>query len=274
MRIAVIGLGSIGQRHVRNFRALGCDVITYDVNPSVSDAPSLEYALRGSDGVVIATPPETHTEIAWHVLAAGASVMIEKPVALDETDLGHLFKAYETAGLVHMVAYPWRYDVAMGTLRDRLSEVGQPLTVRTWYAYDTGNATARTMGPLFDCSHAIDYLRWILGDVIDLTACTEGGRADVSMRFSGGVIGSAFLSLDTPLRCEWEIAGTKGRLWWNRAVDAPQDINTMYLAEARHFLACIRGEAKPLSDGWEGRETLRVCLAAQRAARERRWIAR
>ena len=58
----------------------------------------------------------------------------------------------------------------------------------------------------------------------------------------------------------WEVYPSGGQL------------NDMYLEEARHFLACIRGEAAPRCDGWDGLRTMRVIEAARRSAAERRWV--
>ena len=49
-------------------------------------------------------------------------------------------------------------------------------------------------------------------------------------------------------------------------------LNDVYVDEARHFLACVRGEATPRCDGWDGLETMRVIEAARRASAERRWV--
>ena len=102
----------------------------------------------------------------------------------------------------------------------------------------------------------------------------EGLVADLNINFARGGLGKVHLDLTTPLRCEWEIVGEDGAVDWKRHRDVDYDLNDMYRAEAAHFLACIRGEAKPLTDGWDGRETLMVCDAAQRSAKEGRWIAR
>jgi predicted dehydrogenase len=49
-------------------------------------------------------------------------------------------------------------------------------------------------------------------------------------------------------------------------------LNDMYVEEAKHFLACIRGEAAPACDGWDGLKTMRVIDAAVKASAERRWV--
>ena len=166
MKIAVIGLGSIGRRHRENFRALGCDVLCYDTQIWAvgCSATPLKDVLEHCQGAVIATPPESHVELAWKALGAGCHLMIEKPVSTDLTDLGHLFAACERAGKAHMVAYPWRYDRSMNLARARVTELGPPTSWSCHYSYRGGNLTSQRMGPLLDCSHALDFLRWMLGE--------------------------------------------------------------------------------------------------------------
>ena len=268
-------MGSIGRRHAKNFRALGCDVTTYD--NGLTGALSglvLEQALDGADGAVVCTPPESHVEIAWQALGAGCHLMIEKPVSTTLDDLTHLFRACENAGKTHMVAYPWRYDRSMNEKRARLSDIGAIQSWWAWYSYDTGNATAKTMGPLLDCSHALDFLRWLMGEPASLRVRDgdSGLTAKMDMRFSLAP-GWAMLSLAVPMRCEGTIVGEHGAVDWLRHRDVDYDINDTYVTEAQHFLACIRGEAKPMTDGWDGMKTLRLALEAKRAAKDGEWRA-
>lgn len=272
MRIAVIGLGSIGRRHAKNFHDLGCEVTKYD--PLYGHKLSVEAALEGADGCVIATPPASHIEIAWKALGAGSHLMIEKPVSTDLTDLGHLFAACEQKGRTHMVAYPWRYDVGMRLKRDELSHL-QVKQINTMYGYYAQNKTATDMGALLDCSHAIDYLRWCFGEIAQLRCDLSAYETEawLDMVFESGARGAAHLFINGTMRCEWDATGPNGKVGWLRFRDS-QDTDAMYVAEARRFLDCIEGKAKPETDGWDARNTLRVALAARQSAQEGRWIAR
>ena len=272
VNIAVIGLGSIGRRHAANFTALGCHMSTCD--PRYGG--SLSTALDGAEAAVIATPPESHVELAWAALSAGCHVLCEKPLALDMAETGLLLSRFRQAEKVFMVGYPWRYDRSMQEKRRRVVEdIGAVQSWSCWYSYQTPNETAKRMGALLDCSHAIHFLRWILGEPAALSAVESGDRlhADLLMRF-GLAPGEATLSLRRPLSCDWKVIGEHGAVDWIRARDVDYDLNDMYLAEAAHFLACCRGEAVPLTDGWDARETLRIALAARKASEEGRWIAR
>ena len=274
VNIAILGLGSIGHRHARNFHALGCSVQGFDV--ATSPNTPLESALDGCQAAIIATPPESHVELAWAALSAGCHVLCEKPLSVDMAETGLLLSRFRQAGKVFAVGYPWRYDRSMNEKRRRVLEDIGP--VQRWncrYAYNTPNETALRMGALLDCSHAIDFLRWILGEPAGLTAAEwpDRSRSTLTIRF-GLASGMAYLSLRAPLECRWEIVGAEGAVDWIRARDVDYNLNETYLAEAAHFLACCRGEAQPLTDGWDARETLRIALAARKAAQEGRWIAR
>ena len=113
--------------------------------------------------------------------------------------------------------------------------------------------------------------------------------ADLVVRFASSAVGTLRLSLCLPtVTSELEFFGEDGVMGWDRnlgvwvngelEMDVPPfdrpfpDLNIMYLAEAAHFLACIRGEATPVCDGWDGLQTLKVVDAARRASEEKRWV--
>src|SRR6266852_6316499 len=95
-RIAVIGAGYWGVNHVRNFHELGalsmvCDTSESSLDriaakfPGVRVETDITLALVSSEvrGVVIATPAETHYQIARAAIEAGKDVLVEKPLTLD-----------------------------------------------------------------------------------------------------------------------------------------------------------------------------------------------
>lgn len=233
MRVAVIGLGSIGRRHAANFKALGCAIVEWDLASAQTD---LQDALRGSEGCVIATPPDSHLRLAWAAVNAGCHVMLEKPLGLDEEGWPALFKRAELTKRTVMVAYPWRYDPEIQALKARMAEIGEPLYIRAWYGYQGVNETAATMGVHLDCSHIYDLLRFVTGA-------------------PGTILSQVDVFHDAPLRREFHILGTTGSLHWVRN---DRDINYLYPLEAAHFLKCIAGDARPLTDGWDALQTLRV----------------
>lgn len=311
MKIAVIGLGGIGKRHVGNFRALGCDVRAWDIDPARTEVTDLDAALDGADGVVIATPPDSHLRMARCAMShGGAYVMIEKPLSANTDDVVATMQIAAADKHNVLVAYPWRHWPPLQYVKRLLDEgrIGRVLSAHTEYGYHLERhgphanrpdsymrSLARGGGCLLDTSHAIDYMRWLLGEITEVSGVVETRAlkmdaddcANLTVRFASGAVGGLHLSLFLPdVTSRLEIMGERGRILWDRAEGAvmdargewlshrssPNDINEMYLAEAAHFLACVRGEATPVCDGWDGLQTLRVVDAARRASAEKRWV--
>src|SRR5687768_17151022 len=94
MKVAVIGCGYWGRNLVRNFHELGALAVVADATPAgrelarsiapgVTTTDDVEEVLQSSvDGIVIATPAETHHALVGQALNAGKDVFVEKPLAL------------------------------------------------------------------------------------------------------------------------------------------------------------------------------------------------
>lgn len=152
-------------------------------------------------------------------------------------------------------------------------------------------------------SHDFDTVRWIAGSeftrVYAETAATKRpdlrgefpefyDTATVTLRLADGALAmiEGACPVDYGYDARMEVLGTEGVLrvgelghgavvtctkssgvqsapfasWRDRFRDA-------YVAEARHFVDCIRGEATPLATGTDGRAALEATLAANRSSR-------
>jgi predicted dehydrogenase len=126
-KVAVIGCGYWGKNLVRNFAELGALAGVVDGRPDVCAAMasqynvpaySLEAALANPeiDGVVIATPAETHCEVALAAFAAGKHVYVEKPIAMSLDEGRAMQEAGKKAGKRLMVGHLLRYHPAFEAL--------------------------------------------------------------------------------------------------------------------------------------------------------------
>jgi predicted dehydrogenase len=155
-------------------------------------------------------------------------------------------------------------------------------------------------GVILTLCHPFDYLRWMLGEVHAVTAVTghNGGleidvedTADILLEFRSGVIASVHLNyIQRPPSHRLEVIGDSGTVTWDNETgnvlwfEADKDEwktspapvgferNAMFLAELRHFLDCVAGEAKPLTPLEDGVNTLAVILAAKVSAAEGRRV--
>ena len=129
--VAVIGSGYWGKNLVRNFNQLGALKLICDKSddllsefreqyPSVSTCLSLSDVLgqKDIDGLVIATPAETHYLIAREALLSGKHVYVEKPLSLDEREGEELAALAEEKGLVLMVGHLLQYHPVFVRLKE------------------------------------------------------------------------------------------------------------------------------------------------------------
>jgi len=326
VKLAIIGLGSIGRRHLGNFHTVGVkDLTAWDADAGARNAAlaqfpfanvtsTLEAALDGAAGVVVCTPPDSHLALGRMALERGAHVMVEKPLTQTLEGVEAWLRACDAKRVRVLTAYNWRYWPPM-LLAERLLKEGRigPLrAARTEYAYhlphhrypgrDYRNfymaKAAQGGGCLLDESHAIDYMRWLCGEITEVSAVVDkissleidtDDIADLTVRFASGAVGNIHMNLFAwNMHSHFELMGEAGVLQWRRFENeirlfdpkadrweiypSSSQLNDMYVEEARHFVACVRGEATPACDGWDGFETMKVIDAARRSAAERRWV--
>ena len=167
MKFLMVGLGGIGQRHVRNLRSLcGADaeIMAYRVrrdSPTLTDQLKVEagsdleqkYDLRvftdlddalgrQPDAVFVCNPSSLHVAVAFAAARAGAPLFVEKPLSHDWDGVLDLVDEVESRGLVGMVGYQLRFHPCLRRLHDLLAEkaVGPVVAVTTaicWVAVGT-----------------------------------------------------------------------------------------------------------------------------------------
>ncbi len=133
-RCLFVGLGGIGQRHLRNLRALRGDAVevhAYRVRREpqvVTDSlevaagedleskyglrvhTDLEQALAGQPEVVFVTNPSSlHVDVARRALEAGAHVFVEKPLSHSLEGVASLLRVSREQGRQGYVAYQLRF---------------------------------------------------------------------------------------------------------------------------------------------------------------------
>jgi predicted dehydrogenase len=132
--VLIVGGGSIGERHLRSFQQIGCQVGLCDTSAErraqIAERyqvrhvfASLAEALAGVieqrwTGIVICTPAHLHAEHAIQAAAATEALLIEKPLATRLADAEQLRTAL--AGKTVQVAYVLRHHPAVQYAHGRL----------------------------------------------------------------------------------------------------------------------------------------------------------
>ena len=106
----------------------------YGIAPAI--VPQVQDVLGHIDGAVIATPNDTHMDIALTCLEAGVATLIEKPLASTYAEGEAIVKAGQASGTVVAVGYVLRFREDVLLLGDLLN-VGYFGTVRR-FAHQVG----------------------------------------------------------------------------------------------------------------------------------------
>jgi predicted dehydrogenase len=203
MKLLVVGLGAIGQRHVRNLRALLGDSVeiwavrSRGLSHVLTDAMTVEareglcekYGIRifGSlddglahkpDAAFVCNPTSLHIGTALALARGGCHLFIEKPLAHEYAGVDELLGLVERQGLVATVGYQYRFHPCLTTTYAwlRSEAIGRVLAVRAqigeympgWHTYEDYRGTygaSRDLGggTLLSQIHEMDYLYWFFG---------------------------------------------------------------------------------------------------------------
>ena len=201
--VLIVGVGSIGERHLRCFQSTGrAEVSFVEVNPSlratiaerygVCGFADLEAALADRGGAspsnslsaVVATPANRHLEIATRLAEAGRHLLIEKPLSTNTNGVSRLASVVRERGVVVSVAYVYRCFPALAAMREALrsGRYGNPVeivavcgqnfpTYRPAYRDIYYNDHATGGGAIQDAlTHVLNAGEWLVGPIDRLVA--------------------------------------------------------------------------------------------------------
>ena len=252
-KILVVGLGSIGSRHLRLLRQLHPAAEIAVLRHQVHSQP-IEFAdhvfsdQRAAlsfrpECAVIANPAPFHVSIASHLVAIGCHVLIEKPLSAHSEGLAELKSLAEARNVVVQVGYNLRFLSSLCRFRQLIvsGEIGRVFSIRceigqalpSWRPgtdFRQGVSARKELGGgvLLELSHELDYLRWIFGEIAWVNAWTGQlsglgleveDTAHLILSFEGhhgeavGVLSMDFARADTTRQCV--AIGTAGSLRWN-----------------------------------------------------------
>jgi predicted dehydrogenase len=222
----------------------------------------------GVEAVVIASPQETHREIALAAFALKKSVFCEKPLGVGLADSRMMVEAAENSGCVHMTGFNYIRTPASQLAREITSsgEIGAITYFRGEHTEDffadpqlpaSWRTKGRANGNMGDLSpHIINAAFALAGPINSLIAdietvhktrpsptgpetVTNDDHAQIMCRFENGAMGSLYISriaTGRKMGYVYEIFGTKGAIRFDQ-----EDQNALWL---------YKGDAKPDRQGF------------------------
>jgi predicted dehydrogenase len=189
-RVLLVGLGSIGRRHLVNLRVLLPDakimVLRSRESSEIVDGclivSSLQKAIDFQPQVAfICNPSSCHIEVASVLAEADIHLFIEKPLSNNLERLDSFEAQVKANNTTVMVGYNLRFNPSLNALRELLisqkygralyvvAEVGQYLPdwrLDSDYRLNVSAKADLGGGALLELSHELDYLCWLFGDPI------------------------------------------------------------------------------------------------------------
>jgi UDP-2-acetamido-3-amino-2,3-dideoxy-glucuronate N-acetyltransferase len=318
-KVAVVGCGYWGKNLVRNFRDLGALEMIFDPSeqgrllarelaPETTIVENLESVLENDQiaAVALATPAETHQDMAEQCMRAGKDVFVEKPMALTVAEGESMLAVSMSCERILMVGHLLEYHPAVVKLR-ALLDGGELGKLRYVYSNRLNFGKVRTEeNALWSFApHDLAVILRLMGES-PLEVTTSGGTyltpslADLTvscLRFSDERRAHVFVSWlhpfkeqrlvvvgDSKMAVFDDVAPHEQKLvLYPNRVEFDNQMPVLHKEDAcnvefspdeplqlecAHFLECVGNRTQPLTDAKSGIDVLRVLQACQDSLEE------
>ena len=299
LKIAVIGAGRMGTKHIGNLSAYCKDdveisgILCSTPQSTMEKAKSLnlpyfnsidEINKANTDGVIIAASTNKHTYTAKQILRKGIPCLIEKPLTANLAEAKELIKIAAENNTFILPGHIEHYNPTYLALKRAIS-----LPFRNIKAYRVGN----TQGRKHDTSVVLDLMIHDIGIIQELMPKASPALsanmmkknhweddAKVRLTYSTPCYAEIVASRVSPVKDRrmlikdnnydfWEIDFLNGIIYKNDIkVHEHKDSVTSLQNELRNFINCIRGTEKPLVTVKQAFNALKTALELERCCRE------
>ena len=248
--ILIVGLGSIGRRHLENLLQLkNMKLIVYTKRTDLKSfeeqgvkiSNSLTECLKENPDIgFITNETSLHIPIAIKLAEIGMDLFIEKPLSNSSKDIKKLNAIVRKKKLITQIGCNFRFHPCIKKIKNLIEQekIGRVISVQVqsnsylpdyhrWEDYRKSYASRKELGggATLTLIHEIDYMYWFFQEVEDVVSIS-GKMSDLEItaddysasliRFKNKVVGE--LHLDMFQRPEFrscKIRGTKGEIYWD-----------------------------------------------------------
>ena len=246
LKYGIIGTGGIAQTYSQAFRTNECGTLAAvtDIRRDAAEAFAEPFHAKvftdhtamveeaKPDAVIIATPPNTHADIAVALMQKGIHVLCEKPLCISPAEARRMIETAETTGVTFTMASKFRYvdDVIKAKAMLASGALGEVIQFENAFTAKVDmsgrwNSTPSISGGgvlMDNGTHSVDIIRYFLGPISDVlaieTGATQGLKVDENVRklarTANGVVASVDLTwgINKELPYFISIYGTQGTL--------------------------------------------------------------
>jgi len=241
-KICVVGAGRWGRNHINTLNSLGYlgGIVEADPDtrsefqekfPTIKTFATVRDAIKENfDGFTVATPAETHYEIAEFLLSNKMHVLVEKPITLTTDDANRLKKLAKEKNVNLMVGHLLLFHPAIRKMKE-LIKTGKIGKFEYIYSNRLNLGTVRTEENILwsFAPHDISIFQYLIG-TFPVEILSRGGRFlqphihDSSMTiltYPDNIVGHIFVSWLHPFKeHRMVVIGSKGMLSYEDSSDA------------------------------------------------------
>jgi len=310
-KICVVGAGMWGMNHVRTLQSFGSLGAVVDSSltrlenikenyPDVSVYNDLSEALNGGyTGFTVATPAETHFEIASKIIEAGKHVLVEKPLTLNSMDAAVLNEQAKKMGVNLLVGHVLLFHPAFKKIKSMVEEgvIGE---LQYLYSNRLNLGKIRTEENVFWslAPHDIALFQYLVEKTPNKITSRgmdilQGGIHDTTMttiEYPGSIMGHIFVSWLHPFKeHRFVVIGSKGMIrfedsaegkpllfydktvLWENGIPKPVNGASWYVEyensmplteELKYFIKCAGGERAEIANGDSAVDVVKILEAA------------
>lgn len=297
IRAGVIGVGAMGQHHVRiysemeNVELVGISDVAGDRVRELSEQYNTtgytdhnELLAQGLDAVSIVVPTTLHMPVGLDVISSGTNLLVEKPIADTLENSEKLTRAAQDAGVKLLVGHIERFNPAVTRLKEIIDSglLGKIVSIS---ARRVGpyNPRIRDVGVILDIGvHDIDVISYLYGKKVNEVYAIAGAdihsfedHAAIILRYGHEFSGIVETNWLTPHKVrKLTVIGVEGVAYldyidqtvelhdgeWIRKAKVETD--EPLKRELDHFINTIKHNGDPSPSGEDGIHALKVAMAA------------
>lgn len=220
LRVGVIGVGSMGQNHVRVYSEIADLIGVHDAMReqslriaqrfNIGSFDNLDDLLERVDAVSVCVTTSAHFETAKRIIAKGRSVLLEKPFTGSSKHAEELTRLAEKEGVTLASGFIERFNPVVGVAREAIGKgrFGKVISVAS-RRVSSFPARIRDVGVIMDLGiHDVDVIRHITG-AEPSSVYTLGGRfqntdfednANVLLEMNDGSVACIEVNWLTPMK--------------------------------------------------------------------------
>ena len=235
INIAIMGIGTIGKRHLMAIRAIDdvnfCGVVDISKEAKlyceINNIPIYSNLIelkdnKTVDGVVISTPTIMHYKHALSAFEQGLDVLIEKPISANVHEAEEISEIAFKNKCSVLVGHHRRFNPVVLKTKQIISEniIGNVIGLSGIWAlrkdqdyFEPDWRKKITAGPVItNLIHDIDYLRFIFGEIREVSGFSSNevnnfekeDVMSVNLKFEQGVLGNFLITDSGTSPWSWE----------------------------------------------------------------------